>query len=107
MVGESGIRQHFEQKLRRQLRLTRRCRPLPTLQQAALDVAHDRLGDARIGDPIHPALVQRLLVISGQIPPRLDDLVILAGHEVENILLQIGARTRNRVHLTRPYHPSE
>ena len=72
----------------------------PVLEDGTLDPAHGfLLGDARVGHPVEVTLEQRLLVPRSQVAICRDADVVVVRHEVEDVLLQVGPRAADAVHL--------
>ena len=107
MLGQGWVREYFEEELGRQFPFTRRGRPLPALDQSTLDVSHHGLGDARVRDPVHPAFVEGLFVLSGQISPRRNDLIFPSREQVEDVLFEIGTGTGDRMYLPGTDHTGQ
>ena len=95
------------QELRLELALTRVGRGLPAIDQLPLQVPHHRLRDRGVGDPVEARLVQLLLVLHRERAVVLDDLVVVVGEEVEEVLLEVGAGAADAVHHVRPDHPGQ
>gem|GEM_PF-6887510 len=80
----------------------------PLLQHDFLDPPHGfHFGNAGVGHAIHVPVQQILFVVGRQVPVVRHPLVIIMGHEIENILLQVRTRADNRVDLVAPDHLRE
>ena len=80
---------------------------LPALDEASLEVPHHRLGDAGVGDAVHVAIEQALLVGGGEVAVAGDAFVIVVGDEVKYVLLEVGAGADDGVHLAFANHVRE
>ncbi len=80
----------------------------PLGQGGLLDAAHGlHLGDAGVGDAVHVAVQERLLVRRGEVPVVGHALVEVVGHQVEHVLFQVRARAGDEVHLVLADHLRE
>jgi hypothetical protein len=79
--------------------------PHPFLEHRLFNPAHRfHLGNAGIGYAIHVAIEQALLVGRGEIAVIRHALVVVMRDEIENVLLQIGARAADGGDLVLPNH---
>jgi len=80
----------------------------PFLEHDVLDAAHGlHLGDAGVGDAVHVAGEQRLLVGGGEVAVAGDALVVVVRDEVEDVLFEIGAGADDAVDLVLADHLGE
>ncbi len=80
----------------------------PLLGDDGLDAAHGlALGDAGVGHAVHVAVDEVLLVVGGEMAVMRHALVVVVGHEVEDVLLEVGAGADDGVDLVLPDHLGE
>ena len=88
MPGQRVVVEHLEEVLGRRPPLPLLARSSPNLTEAPLQVAHHGLRYTRVGDAVHPTLMEGHLVVNGQLAPRRHDLVLLVREQVEYVLLE-------------------
>ena len=84
-----------------------RGRSRPSVHQPFLQVTHHVLGNAGVRHPVHPPLVEGHFVRGRESPPVLNDLVLVVGKEVEDVLLQIRPGAGDGVDLSGSDHPGQ
>ncbi len=93
------------EKLMGKYRSPRSIRRLPFLQHRRLDTAHRfHLRNARVGDTVHVPVEQSLLVAGREVTIVRHALVEVMRDEIEDILLEVRARTADGVHLALANH---
>ena len=77
----------------------------PFLKDCRLDPAHRlHLGDAGVRHAVHVALQQTHLIGGSEVAVVGDALVVVVSDEVEDILLEVGTRAADGVHLALTDH---
>ncbi len=85
--------------------LARAVGPLPQIEQHVLHPAHRLfLGDAGVGDPVEVAVEQRLFVGPREVAVVGDADVVVVRHQIEDVLLEVGAGAADAVDLALADH---
>ncbi len=85
--------------------LARAVGPLPQIEQHVLHAAHRLFfGDAGVGDPVEVTVEQRLFIGASEVAVVGDADVVVVRHQIEDVLLEVGAGAADAVDLSLADH---